>query len=85
MSLKINAKEIAMKKIVINPGCISCGLCEQIAPAVFEITDSAHVKAHINDDKEGILLQAYEHEILKAVAGCPVGVIKIVEAATTTR
>ena len=28
----------------IDPGCITCGVCEFIAPEVFEVTDISHVK-----------------------------------------
>ena len=33
-----------MKKVVIDPGCTTCGLCEFIAPDVFEVTDISPVK-----------------------------------------
>ena len=59
---------IIMKKVTIEPGCISCGLCEFVAPAVFEITDVSHVK------KDAPVAQ-YAAEIKQAAAGCPVQVI----------
>ena len=34
-----------MKKLWIDPGCITCGMCEFIAPKVFEVTDVSHIKS----------------------------------------
>lgn len=59
---------MSIKKITIQPGCISCGLCAFIAPEVFEITDSSHVKESINPNP-------YEQNIKDAAAQCPVRVI----------
>jgi len=60
----------AMKKVVIQPGCITCGACEFIAPEVFEVTDKAYVKE--NSDPEH-----YAQQIAQAVEACPVQVITI--------
>ncbi len=35
---------MAISKVTIADGCISCGICEAAAPDVFEITDIARVK-----------------------------------------
>ena len=61
-----------MKKVKIEPGCITCGACEFIAPEVFEVSDIAHVKNKNN-------FQTFEKEIKEAVEACPVNVIKIEE------
>jgi ferredoxin len=61
-----------MKKVTILPGCITCGLCESLAPAVFEITDTAHVKSNAP-------VGACSDAVRKAAAECPVQVIKIEE------
>jgi ferredoxin len=58
-----------MKKVTIEPGCITCGTCEFIAPEVFEVTDIAHVKQDADLEKNKELIQA-------AAAACPVNVIK---------
>lgn len=57
-----------MKKVSIEPGCTTCGLCEFIAPEVFEVTDISHVKpdADLVKNKEGIK---------QAAQACPVNVI----------
>ena len=57
-----------MKKITIEPGCITCGLCAFVAPEVFEVTDVAHVKDLVS-------IADYAQEIEQAIAGCPVQVI----------
>lgn len=57
-----------MKKVRIEPGCITCGLCEFIAPDVFEVTDVSRIKKNADIEKNKI-------EIEQAVRGCPVAVI----------
>lgn len=59
-----------MNKVTIIPGCITCGLCESIAPQVFEVTDVARVKSNAPIAQ---CLQAVQ----KASAECPVQVIEI--------
>lgn len=58
-----------MKKVRIEEGCISCGLCEEICPEVFKITDIALVK-------DGVDYNSYKEKIEEAAASCPVEVIK---------
>ncbi|WP_416183061.1 ferredoxin [Methylicorpusculum sp.] len=59
-------------RITIDPGCISCGRCQDLAPAVFEITDRARVHAEVD-------FVAHEQEIKEAARQCPVQVIKVQE------
>jgi ferredoxin len=61
-----------MKKVVIEPGCITCGACEYIAPQIFEVTDICHVKNKVD-------LSLFKEEIRQAALSCPVNVIKIQE------
>lgn len=61
-----------MKKVWIEPGCITCGLCEFLAPKVFEVTDVSHVKPEAP-------IQEQEAEIKEAAVNCPVSVIKFKE------
>lgn len=56
------------KKVDIQPGCITCGLCEFIAPGVFEVTDVSRVKQDVDFDSQAELID-------QAVQGCPVRVI----------
>ncbi|MGZ6251124.1 MAG: ferredoxin [Candidatus Chromulinivorax sp.] len=58
-----------MKKLWIEPGCITCGMCEFIAPKVFEVTDISHIKENAD-------IQENKKLIEKSVQECPVSVIK---------
>lgn len=61
-----------MKKVFINPGCITCGRCEFIAPEIFEVLDVAYVKKEID-------IALHEAAIKEAVKTCPVQVIKFID------
>lgn len=57
-----------MKKVTIEPGCITCGTCEFLAPDVFEVTDICRVKKNVDTIKQN-------ENIKQAVKACPVSVI----------
>jgi len=57
------------KKVSINPGCITCGACEFIAPEVFEVTDICHIRPEAD-------VVAHEESIRCAIQACPVQVIQ---------
>lgn len=57
-----------MKKVSIEPGCITCGLCEFIAPDVFEVTDISHVKKNAPIESQASVIK-------EAASQCPVAVI----------
>jgi ferredoxin len=57
-----------MKKVTIEPGCITCGLCEFVAPDVFEVTDVSRVK-------DGADIEKNHDAVQEAVRSCPVQVI----------
>lgn len=61
-------KKKQIKDVTISPGCITCGLCEFIAPDVFTVTDVSHVKKDAN-------FQANAVAIKKSAQECPVQVI----------
>lgn len=61
-----------MKKVQIEPGCITCGLCEYLAPEVFEVTDVSRVRP----GKE----RAVCAQVEQAAKLCPVAVIAIKES-----
>ncbi|HLW72858.1 MAG TPA: ferredoxin [Candidatus Babeliales bacterium] len=61
-----------MKNVTVEPGCISCGSCQYLAPQVFEVTDTSHVQYPVDFKK-------FETCIRNAAAQCPVQVIKIEE------
>ncbi|WP_243349704.1 ferredoxin [Parabacteroides sp. FAFU027] len=52
--------------------CIVCGMCESIAPEVFEVSDKMHVI-------EGVDYSLHSDEIKEAVDSCPTNVIAIEE------
>ena len=52
--------------------CTSCGMCESIAPDVFEVPDKMTVIINENFDQ-------YADDIRDAADSCPVGVIHIEE------
>lgn len=68
----VNATSI--KKVWIEAGCISCKLCQDIAPKVFRVDD---------DQDCVVLADAAQHfrsqrdDIEQAARDCPVEVIKI--------
>lgn len=58
-----------MKKIIIEPGCISCGTCAFVAPNVFEVTDRSRVKNNANPEEN-------QKNIEEAIKQCPMQIIK---------
>jgi len=62
-----------VKKLWIEPGCITCGMCEFIAPEVFEVTDVSHIKQDCDIQKNAQLIE-------ESVKECPVSVIKFQES-----
>lgn len=61
---------MSISEIVIEDGCISCELCEQICPEVFEVEEIAVVKP-------GADFNMYEDKIREAADSCPVSVISV--------
>ena len=63
---------MAIKKVWIEEGCTSCGLCEDLCPNVFEVLDEAVVK-------DGADFEQNEECIKDAAESCPVEIIKFEE------
>ena len=61
-----------MKKVWVNPGCISCGSCEFLCPEVFKVIVTSQV-----DPKAD--LEANKEALKEAAEKCPVQVIKYEE------
>ncbi len=60
---------MTIKKVWIEEGCTSCGLCEDICPEVFVVKDIAEVI-------EGVNFNDFENGIIEAAENCPAEVIK---------
>lgn len=60
---------MAISKVWIIEGCISCGLCSDLCPEVFELQDVAVVK-------EAADFNGNESLIKESAESCPVEVIK---------
>lgn len=66
---------MAIKRVWLDESedeCTSCGMCESIAPEVFEIPDKMKVKP-------GVDFSRYDKLIKEAADSCPTGVIAIDE------
>jgi ferredoxin len=59
---------MAVSRVWIEDGCISCGVAEGICPKVFKVVDS-------NTVIEGADLSSFEVKIKEAAESCPVDVI----------
>lgn len=68
----MSEQQKVIKKVWIEPGCISCGSCEFICNEVFKVDPTSKVKPNIDFEK-------YKELIKKAALKCPVQVIKIEE------
>ncbi len=70
---------MTIKRVWIEEGCISCNLCEDLCPEVFEVPAGSecrttkHYKKHLNGDAEMI------EKIQEAAESCPVEVIQVEE------
>lgn len=61
-----------MKAKLDRSGCISCGLCAETCPEVFEIADDGIAEVH----QENVPEEVEDHAI-EAQDGCPVSVITV--------
>ena len=64
---------MAITRVWIEEGSISCGISEDSSPEVFKVKEVATVI-------EGVDYLAFEEKIREAAKGCPVDVIKYEEA-----
>jgi ferredoxin len=62
---------MAITRVWIEEGCISCGLSEGACPEVFKVTHPEGSKVI-----EGVNYSGLEEKIKKAAKACPVKVIK---------
>lgn len=75
-----------MEAAIDHADCEGAGICQLIAPAVFEVSDEgiAHVRDGdqlVQADMEGLVYVTvppeYEDAVAEAAEGCPTGCIKI--------
>ena len=61
---------MSISEIIIEDGCISCELCEQACPEVFEVEEVAVIKP-------GVDFNVNEDKIREAAESCPVSIISV--------
>jgi ferredoxin len=61
-----------MKAYIEREGCISCGLCAETCPEVFEIAPDGFAEVHAGDVPEKA-----EERAVEAQENCPVSVITV--------
>ena len=66
---------MAISRVWIEDGCISCSLAEAICPEVFKIVDNSP-----NTVIEGADLSSFDAKIKEAAKDCPVNVIMYEQA-----
>ena len=76
MLVGLNKREslVAITKVWIEKGCITCGLSESNCPEVFKVKHGKWVKGATVI--AGVDYSGLEEKIKKAAKGCPVEVIK---------
>lgn len=67
---------MAITRVWIEEGCVSCGTSEKFCPGVFKLKWVEHDSAVV---REGVDYSLYEEKIMEAAKNCPVGVIKYEE------
>ena len=74
MGLNKRESLVAITKVWIEKGCITCGLSESKCPEVFKVKHGKWVKGATVI--AGVDYSGLEKKIKKAAEGCPVEVIK---------
>lgn len=71
--------DMTIRKVWIVEGCISCNLCQDLVPEIFEVP--AGSTSHTKKGHEKLLRgdSTLDERIQEAVDSCPVEVIKIDE------
>lgn len=74
MRRRLHVTDTPIKKVWIEEGCISCKLCEDIAPQVFEVPDDEDC---VIKPDAAVHFQPLDEDIVQAADDCPVEVILI--------
>ena len=68
---------MAISRVWIEDGCLSCGVAESICPEVFKVVENDDFEVvDSNTVIEGVDLSKFEAKIKEAAESCPVDVIK---------
>jgi len=68
---------MSIRKVWIVEGCISCNLCQDLVPEVFEVPPGATSQVKKGTEKLLKGEAALDERIQEAVDSCPVEVIKV--------
>jgi len=66
----------AIRKVWIEEGCISCSLCQDICPEIFEVPDGEDCVIRPDAPAK---FSSKDEEIREAAGDCPVEVIQLAE------
>lgn len=68
---------MAIRRVWIEEGCISCNLCEDLAPEVFEVPLGEVCR--VKDDAARVLVgdPGLDAKVTEAAESCPVEVIRL--------
>ena len=72
----------SIRKVWIEEGCISCSLCQDICPDVFEVKDGHDCVVRADGPKQ---FDAQADDIREAARDCPVEVIHVEEGAASPK
>ena len=69
--IKKDMEDFLMKAFIDRDGCISCGLCMDMCPDVFEFADDGLAEVKQQPTRSNI------HKVHEAAESCPVQVISV--------
>ena len=67
---------MVIRRVWIEEGCISCNLCEDLAPEVFEVPPGSESKLRKRHERE-LEKPEVQDKVREAAESCPVEVIQI--------
>ena len=67
---------MAIRRVWFEEGCISCNLCEDLAPEVFEVPPGGDSRTRKRYDRE-LGRPEVQEKVQEAADSCPVEVIKL--------
>jgi len=67
---------MVIRRVWIEEGCISCNLCEDLAPLVFEVPAGGESQTRKRYERE-LQKSEVQEQVQEAADSCPVEVIKV--------